>query len=161
MSTRIVQELTYDAPLAEVAAMLGDPAFREAVCVATQATKHSVSIDGTHGDPMDVRIAYSQPTERVPAFAKKFVGSEVDIVQSESWTSLSHGDIHVTIPGKPGEMTGTAVLSEEDGVTTETVTLDIKVRIPLVAGKIEALIGKILGSALRAENRTGVAWLAR
>ena len=140
MSTRIVQELTYDAPLADVSAMLGDPAFREAVCVAIQATRHEVSVEGAPGDPMDVRLAYSQPTDRVPAFAKKFVGSEVDIVQSESWTSREHADIHVSIPGKPGEMTGTAVLSEKDGVTTETVTLDIKVRIPLVAGKIEALI---------------------
>ncbi|MEZ0578641.1 DUF2505 domain-containing protein [Nocardioides sp. MH1] len=161
MSTRIVQELQYDAPLADVAAMLADPAFREAVCVATSATRYEVSVKGVQGDPMDVVIEYAQPTDRVPGFAKKFVGSEVDIRQSESWTSLEHGDIHVTIPGKPGEMKGTAVLSEKDGVTTETVTLDITVRIPLVAGKIEGLIGKILGSALRAENRTGITWLAR
>src|SRR5690349_6004024 len=117
--------------------MLADPAFRNEVCVATGATKHAVSVDGVQGDPMEVRIEYSQPTDRVPKFAQKFVGSEVDIVQSETWTSPEHGDIHVTIPGKPGEMVGTAVLAEAGGVTTETVTLDITVRIPLVAGKIE------------------------
>ena len=161
MSTRIVHELKYDAPLADVAAMLADKAFREEVCVATRAIRYAVTVDGVQGDPMKVRIEYTQPTEGIPSFAKKFVGAETDIVQSESWTSPEHGDIHVTIPGKPGEMTGTAVLAEKDGVTTETVTLDIKVKIPLVAGKIETLIGKILGSALRAENRTGVAWLAR
>jgi hypothetical protein len=161
MSTRIVQELKYDAPLADVAAMLADPAFREAVCVATRATRYDVRIDGKQGDPMDVVIEYAQPTEGIPSFAKKFVGGEVEIRQAETWTSLEHGDIHVTIPGKPGEMKGTAVLAEAGGVTTETVTLDITVKIPLVAGKIETLIGKILGSALRAENRTGVTWLAR
>jgi len=161
MATRIVHELTYEAPLAEVAAMLADPAFRTEVCVYQRATKHTVSIDGVHGDPMKVRIEYSQPTDRVPGFAKKFVGSETDIVQSETWTSIERGDIHVTIPGKPGDLTGTALLTEEDGVTTETVTLDITVRIPLVAGKIEALIGKIFGSAMRAEHRAGQAWLTR
>jgi hypothetical protein len=161
MSTRIVHELKYDAPLADVAAMLADPAFREEVCVATRAIRYDVKIDGKQGDPMDVVIEYAQPTEGIPGFAKKFVGSEVEIRQAESWTSRERGDIHVTIPGKPGEMVGTAVLTEKDGVTTETVTLDITVKIPLVAGKIEGLIGKILGSALRAENRTGVAWLAR
>ena len=161
MSTRIVQELTYHAPLADVAAMLADRAFREAVCVATHATRHAVTVDGVQGDPMRVRIEYSQPTERVPGFARKFVGTEVDIVQSETWPSPEHGDIHVTIPGKPGDMVGTAVLAEKDGVTTETVTIDITVKIPLVAGKIEGLIGSILGSALRAENRTGVEWLSR
>jgi hypothetical protein len=161
VSTRIVHELKYDAPLADVAAMLADPAFREAVCVATRATRYDVRIDGKQGDPMDVVIEYAQPTEGIPSFAKKFVGGEVEIRQAETWTSLEHGDIHVTIPGKPGEMKGTAVLAEAGGVTTETVTLDITVKIPLVAGKIETLIGKILGSALRAENRTGVTWLAR
>ncbi|KAA1425688.1 DUF2505 domain-containing protein [Nocardioides antri] len=161
MSTRIVHELTYEAPLADVAAMLADPAFRDEVCVNQRATKHSVSIDGVQGDPMKVRVEYSQPTDRVPGFAKKFVGSEVDIVQSETWTSPDRGDIHVTIPGKPGELVGTAVLTEKDGVTTETVTLDITVKIPLVSGKIEGLIGKIFGSAMRAEQRTGVAWLSR
>ena len=161
MSTRIVHELTYEAPLADVAAMLADPAFRRRSASRPAATKHSVSIEGVQGDPMKVRIEYSQPTERVPGFAKKFVGAEADIVQSETWTSPEHGDIHVTIPGKPGELDGTAVLAEKDGVTTETVTLDITVKIPLVAGKIEGLIGKIFGSAMRAENRTGVAWLAR
>jgi hypothetical protein len=161
VSTRIVEKLTYDAPLADVAAMLADKAFREEVCVAMRATRHSVSIDDAQGYPKEVVLEYAQPTDRVPGFAKKFVGSEVDIRQAETWTSPEHGDIHVTIPGKPGEMVGTAVLTEQDGVTTETVTLDITVRIPLVSGKIEGLIGKLLGSALRAENRTGVAWLSR
>jgi len=161
MATRVVHELTYEAPLEDVAAMLADKAFREEVCVATQAIRYAVTVDGVQGDPMKVRIEYTQPTEGIPSFAKKFVGSETDIVQSETWTSPEHGDIRVTIPGKPGEMVGTAVLTEKDGVTTETVTLDIKVRIPVVAGRIEGLIGKILGSALRAENRTGAAWLAR
>ncbi len=161
MSTRIVHEIRYDAALADVAAMLADRAFREKVCVEMRATKHAVTIDGVPGDPMKVRLEYSQPTDRVPGFARKFVGSEVDIVQSESWTSPDRGDIEVTIPGKPGAMVGTAVLTEAGGVTTETVTLDITVKIPLVAGKIEALIGKLLGSALRAENRAGAAWLAR
>lgn len=161
MATRIVHELTYDAPLADVAAMLADPAFRKEVCVSQRATRHDVSIDGVQGDPMKVLIEYAQPTDRVPGFAKKFVGHEVEIRQAETWTSPEHGDIHVTIPGKPGDMVGTAILREVDGVTTETVTLDITVKIPLVAGKIEALIGKIFGSAMRAEHRAGVAWLAR
>ncbi len=161
MATRLVHELTYDAPVADVAAMLADPAFREEVCAAQRATKYSVSIEGTQGDPMKVTVDAWQPTDRVPSFAKKLVGAETNIVQTESWTSATHGDIHVTIPGKPGQMVGTAVLEEKDGGTVETVTLDITVKIPLVAGKIEELLAKLLGSALRAENRTGVTWLAR
>ena len=161
MSTRIVHELIYDAPVEAVAAMLADKAFREEVCVAQRATKYDVSVEGEPGDPMKVHIDLWQPTDKVPSFAKKFVGAETNIVQTETWTSATHGDIHVTIPGKPGQIVGTAVLEERDGGTVETVTLDITVKIPLVAGKIEELLGKLFGSALRAENRTGVAYLAR
>ena len=96
-----------------------------------------------------------------PFVREEVVGAETNIVQTETWTSATHGDIHVTIPGKPGQIVGTAVLEERDGGTVETVTLDITVKIPLVAGKIEELLGKLFGSALRAENRTGVAYLAR
>lgn len=160
MATRIEHVLTYDAPAADVAAMLSDKAFRDQVCVDMRTVSHSVTIDGDV-DAKKVVIEMEQPTEGVPGFAKKFVGATTTIVQSEDWKSPTHGDIHVTIPGKPGEMVGTAILTEADGVTTETVQLDVTVRIPLVGGKIEDLIGGLLIKALKSENRTGRAWLAR
>lgn len=160
MATRLVQELRYDAPVAEVAAMLCDPAFREEVCVSLRATSHDVKVD-TGAGGTTVRIEMTQPTDRVPSFARKFVGDGAHIVQTETWRTTTEAEVVVTIPGKPGEMAGTARLVEVDGVTTETVDLQIKVRIPLVAGKIEDLIAKLLGSALRAEERTGQTWLAR
>ena len=39
-------QMTYDAPPAEVRAMLADPAFREKVCAAMHATRHDVTVDG-------------------------------------------------------------------------------------------------------------------
>ncbi|MEV5000955.1 DUF2505 domain-containing protein [Nocardioides sp. LML1-1-1.1] len=160
MATRLVHEMTYDASLIEVAAMLSDPEFRQEVCRNQRATSYSAEVEG-NVDAKAVRIEMTQPTDKVPSFAKKIVGDSTTIVQTETWSSPSHAEVRVTIPGKPGEMAGTAVLVEKDGVTTETVTLDITVKIPLVAGKIEQLIAKLLGSALRAEERTGKAWLAR
>lgn len=160
MSKRLQQKLVYEAPLAEVAAMLADTAFREEVCRNQRATSYDVSIEGDAG-ARTVRIQMDQPTDKVPSFAKKIVGESTTIVQTETWTSADRGDIHVSIPGKPGEMRGTATLVETGGVTTETVDLDITVKIPLIAGKIEELLAKLLGSALRAEERTGKAWLAR
>lgn len=160
MATRLVHEMVYDASLIEVAAMLSDPEFRQEVCRNQRATSYAVQIEGDAAEKA-VRIEMAQPTDKVPSFARKIVGETTTIVQTEAWSSASHADVHVSIPGKPGEMTGTAVLVEKDGVTTETVTLDVTVKIPLVSGKIEDLLAKLLGSALRAEERTGKAWLAR
>lgn len=156
MAKTIKHDLTYDAPLAEVASMLLDPEFREQVCDYQQVLSHEVSVEGSH-----VTIKQVQAARGLPSFATKFVGDEITIVQEEDWHSSEKGDITVTIPGKPGHMKGTAVLVESSGTTTETVELTIKVAIPLVGGKIEGLIGDLLMKALKAENTVGRRYLSR
>ncbi|MCW2844027.1 MAG: hypothetical protein JWN22_1943 [Nocardioides sp.] len=162
MSKRLTHVLTYDAPLAAVAAMLADPAFREQVCDAQGVLRHTVTIEGDAADgDLEVTVDQVQAASGIPSFAKKFVGDEINVVQTESWSSPGAGDIRVTIPGKPGDMSGTARLTESGGTTTETVTLDIKVGIPLVGGKIEGLVADLLLKALKAENRVGRDYLSR
>ncbi len=160
MSTGLRHELTYDAPADAVTAMLADKAFREEVCDYIGVTRKTVVIE-TVGEGLHVTIDQWQPTGRIPSFAKKFVGDEVNIVQREIWTTPLLGDIAVTIPGKPGNMNGTARISEAHGVTTESVDMAVKVGIPLVGGKIEDFIASLLLKALKAENKVGRDYLSR
>ena len=161
MTKRLSHDLTYDASLEAVAAMLADPAFRERVCEEQGAVRQSVEIEGDATDGgMVVTIDQILAADGIPSFAKKFVGDEINIVQRETWNSPASGDIDVTIPGKPGDMAGTATLREAGGKVTETVTLDIKVGIPLVGGKIGGLIADLLLKALKSENRTGRDYLS-
>ena len=154
-------DLRYDGATAEqVYAMLGEQDFREQVCDFQGVLRKSVSINGS-GSGMTVSIDQVQAAEGIPSFARKFVGDEINIVQQESWSSPTEGDITVTIPGKPGEMKGTARLAESGGVTTETVDLTVKVNIPVVGGKIEGLIADLLLKALKAENKVGRDYLSR
>ncbi len=160
MSKRVVPDRTFDAPGAGVFAMMRDPAFREEVCARTGVLRQEVTIDGTDST-MEATIDQVQTAQGLPGFAKKFVGDTINVVQRESWASPAAGDITVTIPGKPGEMSGTATLTESDGTTTEHVDMSIKVNIPLVGGKIESLIGDRLLQALKAENEVGRSYLSR
>ena len=159
MSRRITHDLTYDAPLADVAAMLADPQFREAVCDYQHVLRSSVEIE-PDGAGFRARIEQVQAARGIPSFARKFVGDEIEIVQTERWGSADHGDITIEIPGKPGDMKGVAQLRESGGTTTETVDLTVKVSIPLVGGKLEGLICDLLLKALKAENVVGRTWLA-
>jgi hypothetical protein len=162
MTKRLTHDLTYDAPLAEVAAMLADPAFREEVCDYQRVLRKTVTLTGdAEAGTLEVTIDQVQAADGIPSFARKFVGDEINIVQTERWSSPAEGDIQVTIPGKPGDMSGTARLRESGGTTTESVVMDIKVGIPLVGGKIEGLISDLLLKALRAENKVGRAYLSR
>lgn len=152
-------DLTYDASPEAVAEMLADPAFRERVCVAMHATRRHVSIDGS-GAGMAVVIDQTQPARGIPAFAKKILGDEIQIVQREAWTGATDASVELEIPGKPAGFRGVIALAPVGGGTTETVSGGAKVKVPMVGGRLEGLIEDLLRSALRAEERVGRAWLA-
>ena len=143
MSTRFSHDLTYDAPQDAVDAMLMDQAFRERVCDAQGAIRKSVAIT-EESDGVRVVVDQVQTAEGIPGFARKFVGDEINLVQSETWVDAENAEVEVVIPGKPGEMTGSIHLSESGGVTTERLEMTIQVNIPLVGGKIEKLIACLL-----------------
>lgn len=159
MTRTVTHRLTYDATVDRVAAMLRDPDFRREVCDAIGMTRVKVTVQ-EDGDNAEIVLDQWQHTIGLPSFARRIVGDETNVIQSESWTGAGHGDIVVTIPSKPGDMTGTAVLTEDAGVTTETVSMTIKVGVPLVGGKIENLLGDMLLAALETENRLGRAYLS-
>jgi hypothetical protein len=155
----IRHEMTYDAALADVSAMLDDPAYRDRVLRAQGGVRGTFEIE-TEGDITTAVVDQVQPAAGLPSFATKFVGSEINIVQREEWSSAEYADLHVTIPGKPGRMVGSISLTEDGGTTTEIVEGDISVSIPLVGGKIEKLIADMLRKALRAEEQVARAYLA-
>jgi hypothetical protein len=153
-------EMRYDgATPDQVFAMLGTPEFREAVCSYQRFPRRTVTVTPA-GDGMTVTVDQHRPADEVPSFAKKLVGSEINIVQREQWSSPTAADVHVTIPGKPGEMAGTVRLVGDDAGTTEVVEMGIKVNIPLVGGKAEDLVASMLRRALEAEHKVGCKWLA-
>jgi hypothetical protein len=160
MATRLTYDLTYDAALTDVGEMLMDPAFRERVCDAQGALRRTVTV-GPEGGGMQVVVDMVLPTDGIPGFAKKFVGEEINLVQTQRWSEIENGTVEVVIPGKPGQMTGTMRIREAGGTTTETVDMEIRVNIPLVGGKIESLIADLLRKALRAENAVGRQYLGR
>lgn len=155
MSTSKTITLTYNAPLSDVSAMLHDPEFRQRVCEAQHASNVTVEIDGG-----TVSIGYTQQVSGVPGFAKKFVGDSIDVEQLETWNGGTHGKLSLSLPGKPGSLSGTAVLAETDGRTTETVELTAAASVPFVGGKLENLVLDIFAKALAKENEVGAAYLA-
>jgi hypothetical protein len=156
MSHRVTHELVYpDATAEQVLTMLLTPAFREA---AVDAQRHivgrEVAVDGR-----TVTVDQRQSTERVPGFARKFVGDEIRIVQTETWSAEGRADIAVTVPGKPGHASGTAEVAQRGSDVVQTVMLDVTVDIPFLGGKLAAMIGDKLVRTLDSENQVGRTWL--
>jgi hypothetical protein len=160
---RVSHTLTYPgATIDAVYAMLADPAYRKAVGDYQRVTDFACDIEpsgGSTGGGMRVRLEQAHGTERIPSFAQRLVGGEIRFVQDETWSSQSAADIRVTVPGKPGDMTGTTTLTQSGDDVVQRIDLSVKVSIPLVGGKVEDLIAGFLGKAFDAENKVGVKWL--
>ena len=154
---KLTHSLTYDAALADVHAMLADPAFRTRVVEAMGASIRELTLTPS-GDGFDLVLDQDQQTAGLPSFAKKFAGETTRAIQTESWGATS-GTLSIETPGKPSSAAGTITLSESGGRTTETVTLDITVKVPLIGGKLENLVADQVRAGMDTEHAVGVAWL--
>lgn len=154
-------EVTYDATAAEVFAMLADPAFRQrSARVAMDARNVEVQITpAAAGEGMKVVVDQEQPTSGVPGFAKKFIGETTRAVQTEEWSSARNATITIDTPGRPFSLHGTLLLTESGNRTTETMQAEIKVRVPLIGGRLEKLMADMVSAGMDKEHTAGVAWL--
>lgn len=157
---RLTQEIRYDGATPErVWAMQQQPEFRDAVSEYQRYTRRDITITPS-GAGMSVRIDQYRPATEAPAFAKKFVGDEINVLHEEEWSSPTSGRLNVTIPGKPGSMTATVRVTSDDAGVTLLVEGEVTAKIPLIGGKIEDFISGMFARALRAENKVGIKWLA-
>ena len=151
-------EITYDAPVAEVYAMLTDPAFRQKSCDAMGVLSAYISVEAD-GPNARVVIDQVQPTEGVPSFAKKIAGDSTRAIQTEEWTDGTEATMSVKTPGKPTEISGRLTLTQTGSTTVEAFEGEAKAKVPLIGGKLEALVADLFKAGMDKEHAAGVAWL--
>lgn len=154
----VTHTATFDAPAGEVYAMLTDPAFREYAAAATGVLKADVTVERS-GEGHVVTIDQVQPTEGVPAFARKFAGETTRAIQVETWSSPTAGTLSVQTPGRPTELSGRYRLEESAGRTTQVFEGEIKAKVPLIKDKLEKLIAQLFLEGREKEQAAGAAWL--
>jgi hypothetical protein len=155
---RLRHELAYDAPPAEVLAMLTDPLFWDKVGDATGALSSTATV-GTEGGVTRVVIDQEREVAGVPSFAKKFVGDSTRAITTQLWTGTEATYV-VETPGKPTSIKGTATVAENGAGSTLTYDLDVKAGVPLVGGKLEKLVVELTTEGFEKEQAVGAAWLA-
>jgi uncharacterized protein YndB with AHSA1/START domain len=151
-------EITYDAPAAEVYAMLTDPAFRQKSCDAMGVLSADITVEAD-GPTATVVIDQVQPTEGVPAFAKKIAGESTRAIQTEDWAEGTRATMTLRTPGKPTEISGRLTLTETGSTTVEAFEGEAKAKVPLIGGKLEALVADLFKAGMDKEHAAGVAWL--
>ncbi|GAA1789008.1 DUF2505 domain-containing protein [Nocardioides hankookensis] len=151
-------ELTYDASPAEVFAMLADPAFREAGCAAADVVSADVTVERV-GDGFTLTVERVDRTDGLPSFARKFAGDTTRSIQREEWADATSGTLVIEAPGKPSEVQGTITLEPDGAATREIIELDLKIKVPLIGGKLEKLLAEQVTAGIEAEQQAGIAYL--
>jgi hypothetical protein len=151
----------YAASPPEVQQMLTDPDFRDRVCRRLEALSHDVEVTGA-GAAAEVVVQQTQAMTGAPAVATKLTGDTVSLEQREVWRSPTSADLLITLPGKPVELRGGRITLTErpDGGCDQVVSGDLRVRVPLVGGRLESMLCDVLRGAMRRQAEVGDAWLA-
>lgn len=156
---KVTHTATYSAPADEVRAMLLDPSFREYASLATGVLEVEASVEDT-GEAHVVTIDQVQPTDGVPAFAKKFAGKTTRAIVTETWSSPENGTVTVRTPGRPTEISGSYVLEDLGDSTRIVFEGEVKAKVPLIKDKLERLIAQFFLEGKEGEQSAGNAWLA-
>lgn len=154
----------YDAPAGTVYAMVTDPEFQTRVMEATLALEHEVEVSPTGEDSHTVTTRRVLPTDQAPETIRRMIGASVRVTQVTQWSPIAAdgsrtGRTTLDIAGVPVSGTGEIRLVPTITGTDQIVTADVTCSIPLVGGKIAAAATPLITSALKAEHRTGAAWL--
>jgi hypothetical protein len=156
---KVTHTATYAAPADEVRAMLRDPSFREYAARATGVLEVEASVEDT-AEGHVVTIDQVQPTDGVPAFAKKFAGETTRAIVTEAWSSPTDGTVVVRTPGRPTEISGSYVLEDLGDSTRIVFEGEVKAKVPLIKDKLERLIAQFFLEGKEGEQSAGNAWLA-
>jgi hypothetical protein len=158
MSTRLRHELAYDAPPADVLAMMSDPLFWERVGEANDVVSWTPTVSKEAGATRVV-IDEEQRTAGVPSFAKKIVGETTRVIITQVWRG-QQADYQIETPGKPTHVHGTATISANGSGAVLVYDLEVKASVPLIGGKLEKLVVDLTKEGFDNEQGVGATWLA-
>jgi uncharacterized protein DUF2505 len=133
-----------------------------------EATMESMRLGGESGDDGTVEVVTLQVvhSHNLHAVVKQLHRGDVCIRRKEMWGPLTDGtamgSIVVTILNTPVNVSGTGELSPiaGSGGARLTCRITVQVRVPIIGGKVERMIGAQLDELVSREQRLTAEWIA-
>lgn len=162
---RISAEFRLDADPRRVFAMIVNPVFQEAKCVASGSFEHEVDIS-EHEDGSAVVISRrTLPTDSLPDFVQSFVGANIQLQETQRWQAPSAdgsrlGVVDVEIHGVSVRFRASVTLLPDGPGARWTIAGELKASVPFIGGRIEKAATPAVLSGIRVEQHTGLTWLS-
>ncbi|MDQ3405111.1 MAG: DUF2505 domain-containing protein [Actinomycetota bacterium] len=164
MASRIEHRAAFTAPASTAHSALVDRAFL-AERLRVLGGKGAALLDYSEtGGVVTYRLRQGVDAERLPSVARTVIKGDLIVERTETWRgdgAVFTGTTAATVAGVPGDIKGSYRLAD-NGPGSELITrAEVKVRIPLVGGKIESVIGEQVTRLLATEAEFAATWLAR
>lgn len=156
---RLQHEVVNPAPPATVYAMFTDPAFRQRVADAQSVVSIEITTSPGSGEGPLIVLDQEQDTSDLPAVARKIVGETTRAVVTEEWAGVTGATQQIVAPGKPTRAEGEIRLVADGEQTRYVIDLEVSVKVPLVAGKLERIMAENILAGIEVEHEVGLAWL--
>ena len=129
------------------------------------ATLESLSV----GDEDTVEVVTLQVirSDKLPGMVTQLHSGDLRIRREETWGPVTGGAATGSVMGSivdaPVNLAGGAVLEpiEETGGARLTFRATVQVRVPIIGGKLENIIGNQLAELIAAEQRFTTEWIAK
>jgi hypothetical protein len=161
----------YEHSVEEVHRAFGEKEYwlaRLADIPVDDARLESLRVGGESGNDgtIDVITLQVMHSQNVAALVKQLHRGDVCIRRQETWAPITDGVATASIVGSivdtPVHVSGSAELSPSpEGGARLTFRITVTVRIPLIGGKVENLIGTHLATLVAAEQRFTAEWIAK
>ena len=133
-------------------AVLADQSFQDGAASEPGASSRVE----TRGDRTVVTTVRVLPTDRLPDFARTFVGDTLRLTEVQDWgppaaDGSRTGTLKLTIDGAPVTLDGDVTLVPTATGSQQSVRADLRARIPLVGGKVEQAAAPAVKDAIEHE----------
>ncbi len=118
-----------------------------------------VDEDGT----VIVATTFGLLRDRLPRLVSQLGRGDLKMVHQEMWSRLSHGrvcgKVSLAVPGTPVSALGKALVTPVKNGSQMKYTATVKVKVPLVGGKIESFMAGQLAGGITEIQRFTTAWI--
>ncbi|GAA4001703.1 DUF2505 domain-containing protein [Allokutzneria multivorans] len=159
-STETSHEFPFPAP-ALLAALTDADYLRARLAAVGGGKAELLSHESTDGESKAV-LKQGVPADKLPSFVRTLINGDLVIERTERWRAAGEGAVGTvvaSVPGAPASINCSLQLRPSGTGSQLLSSLEVRVSLPFVGGKVEKAIVEQIGKLLDAENTFTLSWL--
>ncbi|MCW4353331.1 DUF2505 domain-containing protein [Hoyosella sp. YIM 151337] len=167
MARRTEYRKEFPFPAEKVYEALATRQYWEDRLTAVGGTNARVVAFETNDGGISVELEQTIPRSKLPSVAHTVIKHDMVIQRRESWSALdgaassASGELFAAMPGGPGDVKGTRKLAADGSGSIIEATVESRVSVPIVGGKLEKVVLQNLVRLYEKEDSFTEEWIGK